>query len=133
MKKTIILSVAITFASFGAFAQQAASPAAPGSQMQAKPHASVEERAKSQADKINSMANLSPDQYSKVLEVIKNSITQRDAIRASSTPGEDTKVKLKALREQGEAQMKTILTPEQFEKVQAERKASQAEGHKPTE
>ena len=128
MKKTIILGVAMAFTTFGAFAQQTATPGA-APQTQVKPRATVEERAKNQADRINTNAQLSTDQYAKVLELCKNTLTQREALRAGGAQGEDMKTKMKALREQEETQLKTILTPEQFEKVKAARSSQQI--HKP--
>jgi periplasmic protein CpxP/Spy len=128
MKKTIILSMAMAFATFGAFAQESAAPGAATPQGQMKPRGTVEERAKVQADRINATAQLSTDQYAKVLELTKSSITQREAIRASGAQGDDMKAKMKDLRTQDEAKLKAILTPEQYEKVQTARK--EAQGHR---
>jgi len=124
MKKTIILSMAMAFATFVAFAQESAAP-----QTQMKPRGTVEERVKSQVDRMNAALQLTPAQYTKVTELIKNSITQRDAVKASGATGEEMKSKMKALKEQEQAQMKTILTPEQFEKLQSSRR--EHEGQKP--
>ena len=127
MKKTIILSAAMAFASFGAFAQESNGTATP----QVHPtrtQGTVEERAKSQVDRISSTVQLTPDQYTKVLDVTKNFIGQRDAIRTSGAPSDDMKAKMKALREQEETQLKGILTPEQFAKLQDARKN---QGHRP--
>ena len=128
MKKTIILSAAMAFATFGAFAQQSAAPGAATPKSQMAPRATAEERAKAQADKINAVAQLSPDQYNKVLEVTKNSVAQRDALRKSGAEGDDMKAKFKALKEQEETQLKAILTPDQYNKVAESRK--QHEGHR---
>ena len=98
MKKTIILSAAMAFATFGAFAQQSATPGAATPNSKMAPRATAEERAKAQADKINAVAQLSPDQYNKVLEVTKNSVAQRDALRKSGGEGDDVKAKFKAMR-----------------------------------
>jgi peptidoglycan hydrolase CwlO-like protein len=128
MKKTIILSAAMAFATFGAFAQQANSSAAQQPH-QVRAQGTVEERAKSQADKINSTVQLSADQYTKVLDLTKNFIGQKDAVRSSGAQGDDMKTKFKAIREQEEAQLKAILTADQFAKLQAARKDH--EGHRP--
>jgi periplasmic protein CpxP/Spy len=125
MKKTIILSAAMAFATLGAFAQEAGTATPHPVKMQG----TAEDRAKDQTDKINATVQLSADQYAKVKELIKKSIAQKDALRNSSAEGEDKKAKFKALREQEQAQLKAILTPEQFGKLEAARKEHQ--GQKP--
>jgi protein CpxP len=122
MKKTLFLSMAMAFVTFTAFAQENAA-AAPHGQMQGK--MTVEERAKRQTDRINATAQLSTDQYNKVLEINKNFAGQKDALRASGTQGEDLKAKFKALSEQQEAAVKAVLTADQYAKVQAARKEHQ--------
>ena len=128
MKKTIILSAAMAFATFGAFAQQA-NTAAPSQAKAAKIVGTVEERAKIQVDKLNGIAQLTPDQYTKVLDLTKTVITKKDQLRASGDQGDDRRAQLKSLRDQEESQLKAILTPEQFAKIQAARKSQ--EGHRP--
>ena len=123
MKKTIILSAAMAFATFGAFAQEAGTATPHPTKVQG----AVEDRAKSQVEKINGMVQLSPDQYTKVMDVIKNSISQKDALRSSGTQGEDMKAKFKALREEEQAKLKAILTPEQFAKLEAAKKEHQGQ------
>jgi protein CpxP len=128
MKKTIILSAAMAFATFGAFAQEANGTATPQTHP-VKSMASVEDRAKAQVDRINTTIQLTPEQHAKVLDITKNFIGQKDALRAGGAQGEDMKAKFKALREQEEAQLKAVLTPEQFAKLQGARKDHQ--GQKP--
>ncbi len=128
MKKTIILSAAMAFATFGAFAQQANITATQ------QPHpvraqGSVEDRAKNQVDRMSATVQLTPEQYTKVMEVTKNFIGQRDALRTSGSQGDDMKAKFKALKEQEETQLKAILTPDQFTRLVAARK--EHEGHRP--
>lgn len=113
MKKTIVLGLAMTLATFGAFAQESKTAAAP----KGKPTA--EERAKRQADKINETAQLSADQYNKVLAITKDFATQREALRSSGAQGDDFAAKRKAIEQKEEAQLKTVLTPAQMEKVRA--------------
>jgi hypothetical protein len=129
MKKTIILSVAMAFATFGAFAQEANSSATQQQPHAARTQGTVDERAKGQVDRINSAVQLSADQYTKVLDLTKNFIGQKDALRASGAQGDDMKAKMKTLKEQESAQLKAILTPDQFAKLQAAKK--EYEGHKP--
>lgn len=127
MKKTIILSAAMAFATFGAFAQEKGT-ATPKTQNQ-QSNGTVEERAKRQTDKINTTVQLSADQHTKVLAIVKKSVTDRDAVKTSGAQGDDVKAKFKAIREQEEAQLKTVLTAEQMTKLQAARKDH--EGHRP--
>ncbi len=115
MKKTIFLSAALAFASFGAFAQTAAG----------NPKVNTEERAKRQTDKINEAVQLTPDQYKKVLEISKTYADQREALRASAQ-GEDFKAKVKELGQKERAELKKVLTPAQFEKLQAQKKEDHA-------
>ena len=129
MKKTIFLSAVMAFTSFGAFAQESAAPGAATPKSQMAPRGTAEERAKAQADKINAIAQLTPDQYNKVLEVTKNSVTQRDAIRKSGAEMDDMKAQMKSLKDQEDAKLKAILTPDQYNKVVESRK-QQHEGHK---
>lgn len=123
MKKTIFLTVTMALATFGAFAQQEAGTATP------RARATVEERAKMQADRINTTVQLTPDQYTKVLDIIKNFAAQKDALRKAGPPSDETKAKMKTLNQQEEAQINTILTPAQSAKLQAVRKEHQ--GHRP--
>jgi hypothetical protein len=122
MKKTIFLSAAMAFVTFGAFAQQTTTPAAGTATPKREgqmPGGTVEERAKRQADHINSVAKLSTDQYAKVLEISKKFSAQKDALRSSGIQRDDPK--FKALNEQEEAQLKTVLTADQYSKVMAAR------------
>ena len=124
MKKTIFLSLAMAFVTIASFAQEKTSGAPKG-------RPTVEERAKRQTDRINATATLTPDQYNKVLEIVKNFVGQREAVRAAGQ-SEENKAKFKALGKEEEEQIKKVLTPAQFEKVQAAKKAQQegGEGHK---
>ena len=123
MKKTIILSAAMAFATFGAFAQEAKTATTTTTKTEAKkPQVTVDERAKRQADKINATVQLNAVQYAKVLEVTKNFAGQKEALRTSSAPGEDLKAKFKALGQQEEEQLKSILTADQFTKLVESRK-----------
>jgi len=122
MKKTIFLSMAMAFVTITAFAQEQMAGAP-------KSHGTVEERAKRQADKINGAAQLSTDQYAKVLEITKNFVGQRDALKASGAQGDDMRDKFRALSKQEEEQLKKVLTPDQLAKVEAMKK-EQHEGHR---
>ena len=86
---------------------------------------SAQERAKDATDKINATAQLSKDQYTKVLDVNTNFFTQREALRASGGQDDDTRVKMKELAKDRETKLKAILSPEQWQKVQDARKQQQ--------
>jgi hypothetical protein len=122
MKKTIFLSIAMAFVTMATFAQEQNSGAP------RQPRGTAEERAKRNADHINAVATLSTDQYAKVLEISKNFVAQRDALKASGATGDDMRDKFKALGKQEEEQLRKVLTPEQMEKVTAAKRDH--EGHK---
>ena len=126
MKKTIILSAAMAFATFGAFAQETKTTTTTNTTTTktetVKPQMSTEDRAKRQADKINAAVQLNAVQYAKVLEVTKNFIGQKEALKTSGAPGEDMKAKFRELGQKEEEQLKSILTADQFAKLQAARK-----------
>ena len=125
MKKTIILTVAMALTTFGAFAQQATTPgtATPKGDAQMR-GGTVEDRAKRQADHLNSIAQLSTDQYAKVLAINKDFGSQKEALRNSGVKRDDPK--FKALSDQEEAQLKAVLTADQWAKVVAARKEHEA-------
>jgi hypothetical protein len=124
MKKTIFLSCAMAFTTIAGFAQQAGAPGPKGGQT-----VSVDERAKQQTDKLSAAVQLSPDQYTKVLEAMKNYMTQRQALRANGAMGDDAKAKMKALNEERDAKMKTILSADQWKKAE-EMRQEMHEQHK---
>jgi len=101
---------------------------APVVQGQNRPQGTVEERAKRQADALNATAQLSPDQYGKVLEIKKSTISQREALRNGGGQGDDLKAKFKALGDQEDKQLKAVLTPDQYTKYLAAKEAHHDHG-----
>jgi Spy/CpxP family protein refolding chaperone len=66
-----------------------------------------------------STLNLTPDLKTRIETVMKDTRPKMQAIRTNaSLTNEQKKEQLKALRESIRAQMKSILTPEQFEQLQ---------------
>lgn len=117
MKKTLFLCAVIALVTSSLFARELRiTPIAQGRSMQ---QGTVEERARKQTDAMNATAQLTPEQYKKVMDIKKNFIGQRDAVRKSGAQGEDLRAKFKAIGEQEDAQLKGVLTPEQYAKVQA--------------
>src|SRR5271167_4512246 len=98
MRKTIFLMFALATASV-AFAQGDDHPAPTGAQGHGRPAMSPQDRAKDATEKLNGTAQLSKEQYDKVMEVNTNFFTQRQALRASSQApdNEEARNKMKNL------------------------------------
>ena len=82
-------------------------------------------------DRMAEQLNLTEDQKPKVQSIMKAQMDKMRGLRqdTSLTP-EDRKAKMKAIREDSAAQMKAVLTAEQFEKWQAMQ--SQMRPHRPS-
>ena len=73
---------------------------------------------------MNTLVTLTPDQYTKVLEVNTTFNSQREALRGSGgPPSEENKSKFKALAEERDAKLKAILTADQWKKREEAHKA----------
>jgi len=95
----------LAFTTAGTFAQSS-NINTPNGQTTVSPDA----RAKDATDKINSIAQLSQDQYAKVLNVNRSFFAQSRSMAGGRN------ARLAEVRAQ---QLKSILTPDQFSKVQA--------------
>ena len=127
MRKSVFLMFALIITSAAVMAQSDDNPP-PASVQQhaAHPRMSAADRAKDATDKINATAQLSKEQYARVLDVNTNFFTQREALRANGgQPDEDARAKMKDLAKDRETKLKAILTPEQWQKVQDARKQQQ--------
>jgi len=89
---------------------------APQKGQQAK--ATAEERASKQVDTMKKSLNLSNDQTTKLQAVQTQFIKDQDQARASKTGNQQD---LKAKRDAYDAQVKSILTPDQYQKYQDQR------------
>jgi hypothetical protein len=110
------------FVTSGAFAQQTTTtPGTATPKGGAQAHtATVEEKAKHHTDHINSIAQLSADQYAKVLAIVRYFGARKEALIDSAVKRDDPQYQV--LHDQEQAQLKEVLTPDQFAKVQAVRK-----------
>ncbi|HWB64182.1 MAG TPA: hypothetical protein VG603_11765, partial [Chitinophagales bacterium] len=114
MKKTIILTLVMAMATIGAFAQETAAPAAKQAAL------TVEQKAKKQTDKLSAIVNLTPDQYQKVMDINKDFITKREALRSSGTEMTDEQIaQNKTLAKEREQKIMALLTPAQKKAIDA--------------
>jgi len=127
MRKSVFLMFAMIITSAAVMAQSDDNPPPAGAAQHAsRPRMSATDRAKDATDKINATAQLSKEQYAKVLDVNTNFFTQREALRGNGgQASEDAPVKIKELAKDRETKLKAILTPEQWQKVQDARKQQQ--------
>jgi len=104
MKKFLFLTACLVFTTSGIFAQST-DPNVQGGQAVESPQI----RAQSSTDKINAVAQLTQDQYAKVLQVNRSFFSRARA----GGPG----VAAARLEEWREQQLKGIISPDQFQKV----------------
>ncbi len=133
MKKTLVLLAALVLTSASAFAQTKMAPVAPGqnpptlerSHGKGKGHKTPEQKADRRAGKLAKELGLNPDQEAKVEAVLLAENKEMMALRGTATPGTRPSpgqmAEMKATRDKYNAQLKTILTPEQYTKLLAER------------
>jgi protein CpxP len=111
MKKTTILIVLMIFAFGQIIAQKGAAK-----------EVTIEQRAENQAQKLNKQLLLSPEQYTKVHELVLAHLKQIDYLKKEmkNKQGEESqnyrKNTLRKLRLGFEQEMKSVLNPQQFEK-----------------
>jgi periplasmic protein CpxP/Spy len=121
--KQVILFIAFTLAvSFSSFAQQ----------QNKKQPKTPEERAEHQSQRLTKELSLSADQTSKVKAVLLQKDQQEETIRnkyANATDKKGEHTEMKTLREQKEAELKQIFTPDQFTKYEAMKKQHKENTH----
>ena len=105
MKKLITVSLFLAFATAGIFAQST-DPNMQSQQTAVNPQT----RAQESTDKINAIAQLTQDQYAKILQVNHSFYTQVRSVGAGRS------ARLEAWREQ---QIKSAVNPDQFERVRS--------------
>ena len=140
MKKVIILSAINLALVAGVFAQQAPTP--PPSQPAGENHQRQngeqeremqppEIRAKKKVEHLSKELGLNGDQQSKIFASEVNFFKQRDALQKNkeSMDKEQFHQKVKEIEELRKAQMKSILTPEQFAKVQKQMEENKERKH----
>jgi hypothetical protein len=115
MKKFILITLVMAAASAGLFAQNANANYAAGAPS-ANPN--VEARAKNATDHLNSLVNLTQEQYNQVLQLNRNFFSRPEA-SGSGRPA----ARANAGRQQ---QLKTILNGDQWQSYQNARQQGQA-------
>jgi periplasmic protein CpxP/Spy len=132
MKKTIFMTVLMALSAFGSNALMAqANSAAPAQQsaQQGRPMPSAQDRAKRMTDRMNQTAQLTPDQYAKVLQINKDFQAQRDALGSNKQMTDDQRNQMRAAAKDRDAKIKAVLTPEQWQKVQDSKMRPTQGGH----
>jgi len=115
MERIKILSLTLIMSIFCAgtsFAQKSDKQVQKNQRTQMTP----EERAAKRAERMKETLNLTPEQAAKLQTAQTQFAKEKKQIR------EESHQKMKAQREAYDAQLKTILTPEQYQKLQAQRK-----------
>lgn len=118
------LAVVSTAVGLNAQNMQTIAPAQQGHNMQA---ATPDDRAKRMTDHLNSLVQLTPDQYQKVMDVHKAFATKQDEMRKNmqasggAPGGGDMRTQMKTMHDDMEAKLKGILTPDQWTKYEASR------------
>jgi Spy/CpxP family protein refolding chaperone len=129
MKKLILLTVCVLTISTTLSAQ--ASSEKSMNQTSTREKMTVEQRAQKNVDELNTAATLSDDQKLKIKDFAVARITKVDAIKAKykgqTEHNETMNKEISAVRKQYRENVKTVLTPEQLEKVKAKNKASKSE------
>ena len=85
-------------------------------------HSTPEERAAFQTDRMKTDLNLSDEQTAKVKEINLKYAKENQEVFKSDITREEKKNKMHELYEQKQNELKTVLTAEQYEKLQAEKK-----------
>lgn len=123
MKKLILLGASVLMMS-------AVSVAQPGKLGKKSP----QERAEHQTERLTKELSLTPEQAAKVKAILAKRGAEMDSVRSKKMAGaqkEEVRGDKKAAREKTDAELKAILTPEQYAKFQAmmqERKENHAHG-----
>ncbi len=120
MKNSCLLLAALAFSTVGAFAQTAPAPAAPAMAMHG-PHKmqSPEKMAAHRSQKMAQQLGLSADQQHQLAAAL---LAERQAMTTTSPAPADRQAMHQAMQAghaQYEAQVKTILTPDQYTKYTA--------------
>ena len=129
MKKLLFLIAALGLATAGtSFAQTA--PAARPAQAPQHPPRDPDKMADHRAGKMAKTLGLSPDQEAKVEQLLLARQQETAALKAKyGTDRKAGRAEMKAAHERYQAQLKTILTPEQFAKFDQMKDEHRGHGH----
>jgi uncharacterized protein involved in copper resistance len=129
MKKIILLAVCALALSTTLSAQATSEKSM--TQKSSRDKMTVEQRAQKSVDDINAAATLSDAQKLKIKDFAVTRITNVEAIKAKykgqTENNETMKKEVLAVRKQFRENVKTVLTPEQLEKVTAKNKAAKSQ------
>jgi periplasmic protein CpxP/Spy len=111
MKKLVLVGASVLMMSVMTIAQ----PGNPGKK-------SPQERAEQQTARLTKELSLTPEQATKVKAILATKGAEMDSVRAKKMAGGDKKemhADRNAAREKTDAELKAVLTPEQYTKFQA--------------
>lgn len=139
MKKVILLASALVVFSLTINAQEPNTPNQGPAKAQHKPakKRTPEERAGKQVEQLNNVAGLSEEQKTKVSTLALAKVQKMDAIREKYKGQPENKEKAKAemdaVRKEYRQSVKTLLTPEQVEKLKKKGHEMKGKQHKGAE
>jgi periplasmic protein CpxP/Spy len=130
MKKVILLSTIVLGMSAWSFAQEAQKPMPPNADMQRgnadmkRPPMPPEARAKRKAAHLQHELGLKPEQTEKIFQTFMKFYKQRDMLEnnKATMQKQEFHEQAKALAETRDNELKSILTPEQFAKMEEMKK-----------
>lgn len=131
MKKQILMALVVVCTTTFIYAQSIVetSKAAQGTGQRAQ--LTPEERSRRFADKVNSTVQLSPEQYQRVMDLNMELINQRKAAKAvQGKSNGNNHDEFKAMIQQRNEKLKSILTSEQWQKWQLAMEQKRAEMRK---
>lgn len=126
MKKTLVLLAAFALTSAAASAQTKMAPVAPGQDVPAHAgrHKSPEQKADRQAARMAKEFGLNADQEAKVEQILLAERQEMAGLRAQAAANGTRKglgPEARTIRAKYDEQLKGVLTPDQFAKLQAKR------------
>jgi protein CpxP len=132
MKKVILLAACLFTMSTIVNAQEVKAKSEKESSKKAGQKMTPEQRAQKNVDNLNEEVSLTEDQKTKIKALALNKITKTEAIRAKykgqPENKEVAKAEIEVVRKEFRTNIKTILTPEQQEKLKAKHKEMKAAG-----
>jgi len=129
MKKVIVLAVCLFSLAASVNAQEGPKPVKGDKAAHEK--MTAEQRAEKQVEGLSSEITLTPEQKPKVYDLMLAKVKKADEIRTKykdQPQSEERAKELAANRKQMHQNLKSVLTPEQFEKLKAKHKEMKAAG-----
>lgn len=138
MKKSVLVLVSgLCLGTFYMSAQNSPNVSSTAAQAPRKQHLTAEQRAQKSVDELDAIVGLSPDQKNKVYSLALNRAQSVDAIRqkykGQQANKEQEKAEIKEIRKKYRQEIKSILTPQQLEKLKQHHQSKNPKGNPPVE